>query len=85
MKEKSASLTKIAGPSQNGTGSTANLSGGGTPKKHSFGKGTAAPSHPPKPKAPSLPAESTKPTEKEKVRNSSSGGKFYLTIRVVSS
>lgn len=72
MREKSASLTKIGGSVQNGNSN--NSSEGVVPKKKSFGKGTAAPSHP-KPKAPSLPHESSKPTEHRNGRNLSSGGK----------
>ena len=72
MREKSASLTKIGGTGQNGISNNANEVG--VPKKKSFGKGTAAPSHP-KPKAPSLPHESSKPTEHRNSRNLSSGGK----------
>ena len=74
MKEKSASLTKIGGGVQNGT---SNSNEGSVPKKKSFGKGTAAPSHP-KPKAPSLPHESNKPTEHRNSRNLSSGGKLNV-------
>ena len=76
MKEKSSSLSKIGGSSQTSQGSSGSKSGLGTPKKHSFGKGTAAPSHPAKPKAPSLPVENIKSSERDKGRNGSSGGAF---------
>ena len=76
MKEKSSSLTKIGGNTQNGN--TANSTNEGPPKKRSFGKGTAAPSHP-KPKAPSLPLNNSKPTEHNRnSRNLSSGGKLGI-------
>ena len=66
MKEKSSSLSKIGGSSQTSQGGSGSKVGVGTPKKHSFGKGTAAPSHPAKPKAPSLPVENIKSSERDK-------------------
>ena len=80
MKEKSSSLTKV--------GSNAALNGitgkseGDPPKKRSFGKGTPAPAQP-KPKAPSLPSESSKPTEHRSSRNLSSGGKFIIYLSLL--
>ena len=73
MKAKSGSLNKINDNVPNGT-NNAN-EGGVAPKKKSFGKGTVAP----KPKAPALPHESSKPAENRNSRNSS-GGK---SVRIV--
>ena len=67
MKAKSGSLNKITDNVPNGTNSAND--GGIAPKKKSFGKGTVAP----KPKAPSLPHESSKPAENRNSRNSSGG------------
>ena len=72
MKAKSGSLNKINDNVPNGTNNSND--GGVAPKKKSFGKGTVAP----KPKAPSLPHESSKPAENRNSRNSS-GGKNVKT------
>ena len=75
MKEKSSSLTKVG--SNGALNGITGKSEGDPPKKRSFGKGTPAPAQP-KPKAPSLPSESSKPTEHRSSRNLSSGGKFII-------
>ena len=76
MKERSSSLSKVG---SNGAlnGITGKSEGGDPPKKRSFGKGTPAPAQP-KPKAPSLPSESSKPAEHRSSRNLSSGGRFII-------
>ena len=73
MKAKSGSLNKITDNLPNGTNNAND--GGVAPKKKSFGKGTVAP----KPKAPALPHESSKPAESRNSRNSS-GGKSVKTV-----
>ena len=75
MKEKSSSLTKVG--SNDALNGITGKSEGDPPKKRSFGKGTPAPAQP-KPKAPSLPSESSKLTEHRSSRNLSSGGKFTI-------
>ena len=77
MKERSSSLSKVG---SNGAlnGITGKSEGGDPPKKRSFGKGTPAPAQP-KPKAPSLPSESSKPAEHRSSRNLSSGGRFIIS------
>ena len=75
MKEKSSSLTKVG--SNGALNGITGKSEGDPPKKRSFGKGTPAPAQP-KPKAPSLPSESSKPTEHRSSRNLSSGGRFII-------
>ena len=75
MKEKSSSLTKVG--SNGALNGITGKSEGDPPKKRSFGKGTPAPAQP-KPKAPSLPSESSKPTEHRSSRNLSSGGKLII-------
>ena len=75
MKEKSSSLTKVG--SNGALNGITGKSEGDPPKKRSFGKGTPAPAQP-KPKAPSLPSENSKPAEQRSSRNLSSGGRFYM-------
>ena len=80
MKEKSSSLTKVG--SNGALNGITGKSEGDPPKKRSFGKGTPAPAQP-KPKAPSLPSESSKPTEHRSSRNLSSGGKFIIYLSLL--
>ena len=80
MKEKSSSLTKVG--SNGALNGITGKSEGDPPKKRSFGKGTPAPAQP-KPKAPSLPSEHSKPTEHRSSRNLSSGGKFIIYLSLL--